>query len=101
MQNTPYQFLDLKWAFDENSEGLVIERFQEIPQDFIDTLRREKANSMSVREGETMRAASIPEAVVDKWIREGYDFWNAEAHEIVAKLRMENLDDFITTNKNV
>jgi hypothetical protein len=97
----PNKFLDQDVAFDENSEGLVIERYQEIPQSFIDGLKAEKANSKSVREGEYMRVASIPVVVVEKWTREGFDFWNAPAREIVAKLRTEHLDDFITTNKAI
>lgn len=102
LQNIPTQnFLDMQWAFQENSEGLVIEKFQEIPQSFRDSLRAQKADSLNTREGEYMRVASVPEAVVDKWIAEGFDFWNADAREIVAKLARENLDDFITTKKSV
>lgn len=97
----PNQFIDQNVAFEENSEGLVIERYQEIPQSFIDRLRAEKANSSEVREGETMRVASIPVIVVEKWMREGFDFYNATASQIVAKLKSENLDYFITTDKSV
>lgn len=95
------QFIDAGVDFHENSEGLVIERYQEIPQRFIDDLRAEKANSKSVREGDYMRVASIPVVVVEKWVNEGFDFWNASAKEILAKLRVENLDYFITTEKQV
>ena len=95
------QFIDAGVDFHENSEGLVIEKYQEIPQSFIDGLRAEKANSKSVREGEMQRVASIPVVVVDKWIAEGFDFQNATAKQILAKLRMENLDAFITTEKQV
>ncbi len=97
----PNQFIDAGVDFHENSEGLVIEKYQEIPQSFIDDLRAEKANSKSVREGEMMRVASIPVVVVDKWIAEGFDFQNATAKQILAKLHMENLDYFITTEKQV
>ena len=95
------QFIDSGVDFHENSEGLVIEKYQEIPRSFIDGLRAEKANSKSVREGEMQRVASIPVVVVDKWIAEGFDFQNATAKQILAKLRMENLDAFITTEKQV
>jgi len=97
----PHQFIDQNVAFDENSEGLVIERFQEIPQTFLDNLKAEKAASASVREGETMRVASIPVVIVEKWMREGFDFQHATARQIVAKLKAENLDYFITTDKQV
>lgn len=95
------QIIDQQVAFDENSEGLVIERYQEIPQSFLDRLKAERDNSSSVREGETMRVASIPVAIVEQWMRQGYDFYNATAAELVAKLKQENLDYFITTEKQI
>ena len=94
-------FIDQQVSFDENSEGLVIERYQEIPQSFLDRLKAERANSSSVREGETMRVASIPVAIVEQWMRDGYDFHNATASQLVAKLKQENLDYFITTEKQI
>lgn len=97
----PNKFIDADFAFQENSEGLVIEKYQEIPQTFLDDLRAEKANSKSVREGEYMRVASIPVAVVEHWVATGFDFWNASAKEIVARLKQDHLDDFLTTNKQV
>lgn len=97
----PDHIADRGIAFHENSEGLVIEKFQEIPQEYLDSLKAEKANSKAVREGEYMRVASIPVVIVEKWISEGFDFWNASAKEIVAKLNMEHLDYFVTTNKQV
>lgn len=39
--------------------------------------------------------ASIPETVVNKWLREGFDFYNAPANEITKKLRLESMDAFI------
>lgn len=95
------QLIDQQVSFDENSEGLVIERYQEIPQSFLDRLKTERANSSSVREGENMRVASIPVAVVEQWMRQGFDFYNATAAQIVAKLKNENLDYFITTEKKI
>lgn len=102
MQNiNPNQFIDTQVSFSENSSGLVIEKYQEIPQEFTDSLRAQRDLSGQVREGETMRAASIPVIVVEKWLTEGFPFWSASAKEIVAKLQMENLDYFVTTNKQV
>lgn len=97
----PNQFIDQQVDFEETSDGLVIEKYQEIPQYFLDSLRRQRDNSKSVREGEYMRVASIPVAVVDRWQADGFDFTNATAAQIVAKLKLENLDGFLTTNKNV
>ena len=45
------------------------------------------------------RVASIPVAVVEKWMREGRDFNNASVKEILGWLKAENLDAFITSDK--
>ncbi len=92
---------DSNYRIDENSEGLVIERYQEIPKAFLDNLKRKREESKAVREKEYMHIASIPVEVVEKWQREGFDFYNESAKKIVAKLKSENLDAFLVTNKVV
>lgn len=87
--------------FDENSEGLVIEHSQFIDPSYLDSLKTQRADSKSGREGEFMQVASIPVVIVEKWEREGFDFWNAPARQIVAKLKTEGLDYFLTTEKQV
>ena len=92
---------DSNYRIDENSEGLVIERYQEIPKSFLDNLKRKREESKAVREKEYMHIASIPVEVVEKWQREGFDFYNESAKKIVAKLKAENLDAFLVTNKAI
>ena len=50
-----------------------------------------------------MRVASIPTIVVEKWMREGFNIMTGEhsAAEIVARLKNENLEAFLTTEKSV
>ena len=50
-----------------------------------------------------MRVASIPVVVVEKWMREGFDIMSGKhtAAEIVKRLKQENLDAFLTTEKSV
>ena len=44
--------------------------------------------------------ASIPEALVNKWLREGFDVWLAPANEIKRKLRIDGYEVFdISGNK--
>lgn len=95
------KLIDSTHSFDDNSEGLVIQTAQEIPQRFIDKLKEERFESRHRREGNYMRVASIPVAIVDKWKREGYDFDNESVKNIVAKLKMEGLDAFLTTDKDL
>jgi hypothetical protein len=51
-----------------------------------------------------MRVASIPTVVVEKWRREGFDIMsdrNITGAEIVSRLKAENLDGFLTTDKSI
>lgn len=85
----------------EHDDKLVIERFQEIPQWWLDELKTERFESKNRPAGEYHRAASIPQAVVDKWLAEGYDVFKEPVAKSLARLRAENLDAFITTDKQL
>ena len=94
------KFNDSDVAFDENTDGLVIQRYQEIPHSFIDKLKEERFQNTQGRvKNEMHRAASIPVAVVEKWQREGYDVFKEPIKKTLAKLKNENLDAFITSDK--
>ncbi len=85
----------------ENAPGgdLVIKNEQYIPDEFISTLRKERADSLHTPAGEFHRVASIPTAVVDKWYREGFDIQREPIQATLKRLRQEQLDAFITSNK--
>jgi hypothetical protein len=50
-----------------------------------------------------MKVASIPAVVVEKWMREGFNILdqNIDGREIVKRLKAENLDAFLTTDKGI
>lgn len=95
------QYHDIGRSISENTDGHIIERVQLIPTKFLDRLAAERNESMSVRETESQRVASIPVCVVEKWISEGFDFWNESNAKIVAKLKADGLEYFMTTGKQV
>lgn len=72
----------------------VITTSQELTKDFWSDLEQAKEDFHFRLNGLTP-VASIPEALVNKWIREGFDFYSAPANEILAKLRSGNYDAFI------
>jgi len=74
---------------------------QNISQQFLDDLKDARNESTKKPMGEFHRAASIPTVVVEKWLREGFNIWEATGKEIIAKLKTENLDMFITTDRKV
>ena len=51
--------------------------------------------------GEFHRIASIPTVVAEKWLREGFDLWEATGEQIVRKLQTEDMGAFMATEKRV
>jgi hypothetical protein len=82
-------------------DDLAIQRVQEIPQEYIDGLRQARAESANRRMGEFERVASIPVAVYEHWLRQGYDVQKEPIAKTLAKLKAEGLDYFITTEKTL
>ncbi len=78
---------------------LVIKSTQHIPDEHLSALRREREDSISTPAGEFHRVASVPTALVDKWKAEGFDIFREPAEEILKRLRKEQFDGFITSNK--
>jgi hypothetical protein len=82
----------------EQGGELAIRHQQHIPDDLLQSLHSERLAKMHVRAGELNHVASVPEAVFDIWIRQGRDPYNASARDIVAWLRKDGLDAFVTAN---
>jgi hypothetical protein len=78
---------------------LIIKQSQWVPDEFLSDLRRERDDSLSTPAGEMHRVCSIPTGVVDKWMQQGFDVHREPISEILKRLRKEQLDGFITTNK--
>lgn len=86
-------------SFDEDDKKLIIKREQYIPDEMLSALRREREDSLSTPAGEFHRVASIPTAVVDKWLSQGFDIYKAPVEDILLRLRLEELEGFITSKK--
>jgi hypothetical protein len=86
---------------DNDERNFTIHQTQHIPQGFLDTLKRQREGSLDFKEKEYMTVASVPVAVHEKWLREGFDMLSEPAYAIVARLKQENLDAFLTTKKKV
>jgi len=84
-----------------NVDGLAIREDQYIPQSFLDDLKNAREESVKERAREFHHVASIPVSVVNKWMREGFDIYEATIPEIMTRLRAEHLDGFIATKKRI
>jgi hypothetical protein len=76
-------------------DKFVFKKFQDIPDWYIQRLRNQ-AEAQKGRRKEMRRVASIPVAIVEAWAKEGFDINKESAQAIVARLKRENLDAFIT-----
>jgi len=86
---------------DSEHRKLVIQRNQEIPDDFLDMCRAERLASTHAPIGNFMKVASIPTVIVEKWLREGFDINKEPVKATVARLRAEDLSAFLTTTRRV
>ena len=103
MTHDDTNLIGINTQFIQDGDTVVRKHTQEIPTQFVDQLKAERDNSSSVREGEFMKVASIPTVIVEKWMREGFNIFdkNINGKEIVKRLKAENLDAFLTTDKRV
>jgi hypothetical protein len=85
--------------FDETADDLIIEKSQYIPQWHLDQLKADRFESSHTKAGEMHRVASIPVAVHELWLSQGYDCTKEPIKKTIAKLKHENLDAFITSDK--
>ena len=85
----------------QQGDDVVRKHTQYITQAFLDDLKDSRNASDDVRESEMMRVASIPVAVHEQWLREGFNLYEASGAEIVKRLRDQNLDYFMATNKRI
>lgn len=97
---TNKQILDVSWDMDDHDDGLLVTKKQEISDQFLQDLADARLASKD-RAGEYHHVASIPVVVVEKWLREGFDIWRETPQAILKKLRNENLEAFIATNKRI
>ena len=92
---------DIGNKFHDTVDGLALHKRQVIPHEFLDGLRAAKDASMAPLKGELHRVASVPVLLVEKWLKEGFNVYQAPAREILKRLRTEHLDAFITTNRAI
>lgn len=103
MTNTDFKLIDAEVDFldGDHDTQLVIKRHQHITQQHLDSLKEARKESTQYKMGDWHRAASIPTAVHEAWLAQGYDCTKEPIHKTLAKLRAESLDYFITTDRRI
>lgn len=90
--------------FKEETGNLIRRDSQIISQGFLDDLKDKRNASRNHLEGDYQHVASIPVIFVEKWQREGFDIMTDKSitlKQIVAKLKSENLEGFMATEKSI
>jgi ABC-type microcin C transport system permease subunit YejB len=98
------QVLDTLVSFDEDrtTGDLIVKREQEIDDDWLSEIRKQKVDSVNQKAGDFYHVASIPVEVVDELMRlYGFDVMTAPVRETLKMLQRYALDDFILTNKRI
>jgi len=95
------KLLGVETDYIQHHDGVVRKHTQEISQAFLDDLKDSRNASKDQVEGDFMRVASIPTAVVEQWMREGFNIWEATGPEIVKRLKDQHLDGFMATEKRI
>ena len=89
--------------FIEDADNLTRVDAQYISPRFLDDLKDSRNQSKAKPEGDFMHVASIPVIFVEKWKREGFDIMKGDIpiQDIIKKLKAENLDGFMATEKSI
>jgi hypothetical protein len=95
MKNIETEYLD------GGDNSVIRKHTQDIPRNYLDSLKIQREDSLGQRENEFMRVASVPVVVHEQWLREGFDMMKESPTAILKRLRNQNLDAFITTKKRV
>jgi hypothetical protein len=96
-----YHDIQNRFMFENKGDENVIEQKQFIPPAFLDTLRRQREDSLNQKEGEFMSVAEVPVSVYEQWLREGFDMMKETPKAILMRLKQQDLNAFITTKKQV
>ena len=91
--------LGVETEYLQEGDRVTFKNTQEITTAFMDDLRDSRNASSETREKDFQRVASIPVAVHEQWLREGFDLYNHNVKEIVKRLRDQSLDYFMATDK--
>ncbi len=85
----------------QTGDNVFRKHTQNISQSFLDDLKDARNASKDQDEGDYMRVASIPVIVVEQWMREGFNIYEATPQEIVKRLKDQNLEGFMATEKSI
>jgi hypothetical protein len=91
---------DVEWDIGNNVDGLFVKKDQYISDEFL-TANADSRFESKAPSKDYHRFASIPVVVVEQWLKQGFDVYKESPKAIVKRLRSENLEAFLTSNKSL
>lgn len=94
------KLIDTNVSLVGSGEDLGVKYTQEIPDHFIQDIK-ERSTGANDPTGNFLFVGSVPAAVADRWLREGYDVYREPVRKSLARLKAENMGAFVATSKRV
>lgn len=82
------------------ADELAVAYEQEITSEFLQQLQDSFVGQRDAT-GNFLGVASIPTAIVDRWLREGFNVYEEPIQASVARLKAECMERFLLTSKRI
>ena len=81
-------------------DELGVHYTQEIPDYFLQDIQ-DRSTGANDATGDLLFVGSVPAAVADRWLREGYNVFEEPISKTLAKLKAENFGKLVATSKRI
>lgn len=96
------ELVGVKESWKVGSDGEVYRAYgQEFDTSFWAGLQWAREQDATQRTKDLWHVADVPAVFVEKWLREGFNIYQAPTKEIIRRLHKEELTDFMVTRKRV
>ena len=92
--------IDTNVALVGSGDDLGVQYTQTIPDHFTQDIQ-DRFTGANDKTGEFLFVGSVPAAVADRWLREGYDVFREPIRNTLARLKAENMGKFVGTSKRI
>jgi hypothetical protein len=97
------ELIDVEGRYRVEEDRIVRKLTQEIPDSFLRDIADERHAAQHVATGNFLKVASIPTAVAEQWLAEGFNIYdqNVGVREILKRLNSQDMQKFIATDKRI
>jgi len=92
--------IDTKTALVESGGDLGVQYSQDISDEFVQDIQ-DRFTTPGDKTGNFLFVGSVPAAIADRWMREGYNVFQEPIRKTLARLKAENFGKFVGTSKQI